>query len=181
MGPSRTGINRLSFARGESDRGRPVSLAELPEDLTFNPIGKAGKDLYPITGVIYAVFGDRQSEGNRKQIVRLFTLGGPRGPGECGQDLFCPAAGGTRPMGVDRRLDVIKVLRPDRGAVAREPETWLYRQAANLPDNNLYSQVGNGESSAAETYFSASPYIKRCGTSCNVALPSLNLMIHSRS
>ena len=45
-------------------------LAEIPEDLTFNLINRPGKDSYPITGVIYAVCSDRQSEGiaNRSSI-----------------------------------------------------------------------------------------------------------------
>ena len=44
-------------------------LAEIPQDLTFDLIDKPGKESYPISGVIYAVCSDKQSEKTRTQIV----------------------------------------------------------------------------------------------------------------
>ena len=71
--------------------------AKIPEDLTFDLTDQPGKDSYPIAGVIYAVFSDKQSEANRKQIVELFALGNPRGAGRCYEGRFRPAAAGTCP------------------------------------------------------------------------------------
>ncbi len=81
--------------------------AKIPEDLTFNLIDQPGKDSYPIAGVIYAVFSDKQSEANRKQIVDFLRWATHEGQADVTKAGFAPLP--RELVGrVDQRLDAIK-------------------------------------------------------------------------
>ena len=82
-------------------------LAEIPEDLTFSLVNQAGKDSYPITGVIYAVCADRQSEATRKQIVDFLGWAVHQGQADVSRVNFAPLPPELVSR-VDNRLKAVK-------------------------------------------------------------------------
>ncbi len=82
-------------------------LAEIPADLTFDLINKPGKESYPITGVIYAVCLDKQSETSRKPIVDFLRWATHDGQADVVKSDFAPLPT-ELVQRVDRRLDAIK-------------------------------------------------------------------------
>jgi phosphate transport system substrate-binding protein len=81
--------------------------AKIPEDLTFGLTDQPGKDSYPIAGVIYAVFSDKQSEASRKQIVDFLRWATHEGQADVTKAGFAPLPP-ELVRRVDRRLDAIK-------------------------------------------------------------------------
>src|SRR5262249_16318665 len=80
--------DKTGFIRPEPENVTAAAagnLAEVSEELTFTLANRAGKDSYPISGVVYAVYLQKQPEGTRQQIadfVRWATHDGqPDGAG----------------------------------------------------------------------------------------------------
>jgi phosphate ABC transporter phosphate-binding protein len=65
-------------------------LGEIPDDLTFDLIDKPGKESYPISGVIYAVCSDKQSEKGRKQVVDFLHWATTDGQADVEKTVFAP-------------------------------------------------------------------------------------------
>ncbi len=84
-------------------------LADISDDLTFSLIDKPGRDSYPITGVIYAVCADKQSEASRKQIVDFLRWATHDGQADVVKTSFATLPSELVER-VDHRLDAIKAV-----------------------------------------------------------------------
>jgi phosphate transport system substrate-binding protein len=95
--------DKTAFVRAEAENMTAAAqgtLAEVPEDLTFDLINKPGKDSYPITGVIYAVCYRTQPDPTRKEVGEFLQWATHEGQGYAKKMDYAPL-----PAELVRRVD----------------------------------------------------------------------------